>query len=255
MTSMTRPTFSDNTLQFRIPTSWPELTQEQLRITLAVMAHYSQDKAKTVLFLRLTGIKVHRKTAAGWICSVRLGWFRRKRFFLKLHEIAYFLHQLDFMDSFCGPVRLELLHGRKAVDARLHGLSFGEYLMAENLYQGFLATGEGRLMEEMAALLYRQKNGSASGRFRMSATEQMGIFVWWNGVKSLFELQFRHLFQPVAAGAQVNMLQVMDMQIRALTGGDITKETQILEQDCWRALTELDAQAAEAEEYYKKHGR
>lgn len=250
-----RPIFSDNTLQFHIPASWQELDQKQLRITLTVMAYYPSDKAKTVLFLRLTGIKVHRNTAVGWICSVRLSWFRRKRFFLQLYEIAYFLHQLDFLDTFSCPVRLEYLHGLKAVDTRLHGLSFGEYLMAENLYQGYLTTGEGSLMEEMAVLLYRRKDGRASSRIRLSATEQMGIFVWWNGVKSLFEHQFRHLFQPVAAGAQVNMQQVMDMQIRALTGGDITKETQILEQDCWRALTELDAQAAEAEEYYKKHGR
>lgn len=252
---MTRPTFSDNTLQFRLPTSWPELTDEQLRIILAVMAHYSLDRAKTVIFLRLTGIKVHRKTAAGWICSVRTGWFRKKRFFLQLYEVAFFLRQLAFLDSFCTPCRLARLHGLKAIDARLHGLPFGEYLIAENLYQGYLSTGETSLMNDMAALLYRCSDGSTPRRIRLSATEQMGVFVWWNGVKNLFEQQFRHLFQPVAPGAQVNMQQVMDMQIRALTGGDITKETQILNQDCWRALTELDAQAAEAEEYYKKHGR
>ena len=40
----------------------------------------------------------------------------------------------------------------------------------------------------------------------------------------------------------------MNAQIRALTGGDITKEAAILQMDCWRALTELDAKAREAEE-------
>lgn len=252
---MTRPSFSDNTLHFKIPTSWPELTQEQLRITLAVMAHYSQDKAKTVLFLRLTGIKVHRKTATGWLCSVKIGWFRRKRFFLQLYEVASFMQQMNFLDDICTPVRMESLHGYKAIDARLHGLSFGDYLMAENLFQGFLATGDGRLMEEMAGLLYRKRDGSAINRIRLSATEQMGVFVWWNGIKALFGNKFNSLFQPCVSHAQVNMQQVMDMQIRALTGGDITKESQILDKDCWRALTELDAQAAEAEEYYKNHGR
>ena len=34
--------------------------------------------------------------------------------------------------------------------------------------------------------------------------------------------------------------------IRALTGGDITKEESILKTDTWRALTELDALAKEA---------
>ena len=39
--------------------------------------------------------------------------------------------------------------------------------------------------------------------------------------------------------------------IRALTGGDITKETAIMKMDTWRALTELDAKAREAEELRK----
>ena len=36
--------------------------------------------------------------------------------------------------------------------------------------------------------------------------------------------------------------------LRALTGGDITKEKEVLEMDCWRALTELDAKARDYEE-------
>lgn len=43
----------------------------------------------------------------------------------------------------------------------------------------------------------------------------------------------------------------MNAQIRALTAGDITKEARVLEMDCWRALTELDAKAKEAEEMRK----
>ena len=40
----------------------------------------------------------------------------------------------------------------------------------------------------------------------------------------------------------------MNAQIRALTKGDVTKEKEILAMDCWRALTELDAQAQEYQE-------
>ena len=40
----------------------------------------------------------------------------------------------------------------------------------------------------------------------------------------------------------------MNAQIRALTGGDITKEEAVLSMDTWRALTELDAKAKEVED-------
>ena len=44
----------------------------------------------------------------------------------------------------------------------------------------------------------------------------------------------------------------MNNQIRALTEGDVTKENEILALDTWRALTELDAKAREAEEFKLK---
>ena len=43
----------------------------------------------------------------------------------------------------------------------------------------------------------------------------------------------------------------MNAQIRALTGGDITKEREVLKMDCWRALTELDAKAKDYEDMRK----
>ena len=46
--------------------------------------------------------------------------------------------------------------------------------------------------------------------------------------------------------------ETMNAQIRALTRGDITKENTVLKMDVWRALTELDAQAADREELKKQ---
>ena len=47
------------------------------------------------------------------------------------------------------------------------------------------------------------------------------------------------------------MVDVMHAEIRALTGGDITKTSLVLEADTWVALAELDAKAREAEEFNK----
>lgn len=52
-------------------------------------------------------------------------------------------------------------------------------------------------------------------------------------------------------GEQVT--EAMNAQIRALTKGDITKEKEVLAMDCWRALTELNAQAKEYEELNRKY--
>ena len=47
------------------------------------------------------------------------------------------------------------------------------------------------------------------------------------------------------------MVDIMNAEILALTGGDITKEDEVLRKDTWRALTYLDAKAKEAEEFRK----
>ena len=49
----------------------------------------------------------------------------------------------------------------------------------------------------------------------------------------------------------VDFMELYNIQLRALTGGDVTKESTVLSLECWRALTELDAKAREAEELEK----
>ena len=69
----------------------------------------------------------------------------------------------------------------------------------------------------------------------------------------MFAALFPHFFKPSGeAGGAPDMMEVMNNQIRALTGGDVTKEEEILNIDTWRALTELDAKAKEADEFNQK---
>ena len=49
----------------------------------------------------------------------------------------------------------------------------------------------------------------------------------------------------------VNFIELYNVQLRALTDGDVTKEKEVLRLECWRALTELEAKAREAEELEK----
>ncbi len=57
------------------------------------------------------------------------------------------------------------------------------------------------------------------------------------------------------SGEIPDMRAVMNAQIRALTGGDVTKEREVLSMDCWRALTELNEKAREQQEFNQKYGR
>ena len=93
-------------------------------------------------------------------------------------------------------------------------------------------------------------------RFNPSEEELLSVFLWIASVKNHFTKCFPYLFRPPEQleGEAFNMLELVNAEIRALTGGDITKEREVLQMDCWRALTELNEKAREAQELQQRYG-
>jgi hypothetical protein len=231
------------------------MNQEQLRYALHVIGSgmYSSVEGRTLMLLRFTGIEVQNKTAGGWTCSIRValdkGKTKRHFFFIQTWQIQDFIKQLEYVDSYeTMDVRLESIQGFKAVDALLHGVRFWDYLNMEKYYQGYLATKQVKYALGLAQLLY------PGGVTDIDDAELTGCTMWFSYVKLQLSEFFSHFFKPVPEGGKtVNWLEQMNAQIRALTDGDITKEQAVYDKDCWRALTELDAKAREAEEFRKKY--
>ena len=111
----------------------------------------------------------------------------------------------------------------------------------------------------MARILY------GSDKVKPTKAHLVGGFYWLASLKQYFASQFQNFYKPASNSNDGNLLggvqtdlyrQLTDStnaQIRALTAGDITKETAIMKMDTWRALTELDAKAREAEELRKAY--
>lgn len=247
---------ADGVLHLTCPRSWNEMTQEQLRYALHIVGCglYSSVEGRTLMLLRLTGIEVKKKTPYGWACSVKAvrpdGKRRTHRFFLQPWQLQDMIKQLEYVDSYeTFDVRLESIGGFKAVDGMLHGVRFIDYLNMEKYYQGYLATHDWRYSLGLAVLLY------PGGVTVIDDGELTNCIMWYSYVKKQFSKYFRHFFKsaPVNKSNTVDWLEQMNAQIRALTDGDITKEQAVYDKDCWRALTELDAKAREAEEFRKKY--
>lgn len=232
------------------------MTQEQLRYALHVIGcgMYSSVEGRTLMLLRFTGIEVKKKTPYGWSCMVTAkkdsGKQHRHHFIMQSWQVQDMIRQLEFVDSYeTFDVRLESVGGFKAVNALLHGVRFWDYLNMEKYYQGYLGTKENKYVLGLAKLLY------PGGVEAIDEAELTNCVMWFSYVKKQFSRFFRHFFKPapVSLGKEVNWLEQMNAQIRALTEGDITKEQAVYDKDCWRALTELDAKAREAEEFRKKY--
>lgn len=275
MKNQNLPSFSihkDGTQEFNFeaPSSWAELSEDQLRYVLSVMSiHHDRIVIKCYLLARFCGLTVHKYTRTGWKCSVKCGESGEngdaktgkvceRVLYISAAEILSLLRNFDFIDKFTDfrPLQRASDVLLTAVDSMLHDVSFYDYLNIEKNYQLFMLNQEDKFLCKMAHLLYRTEDGSADETAHFEPYELLGVFMWFSSVKEYFAANFPHFFKPAREGGElrrVDILPAMQAQIRALTDGDVTKQQAVYNTDCWAALTELDNKAREAEEFKERN--
>lgn len=275
MKNQNLPSFSthkDGTQEFnfKAPSSWAELSEDQLRYVLSVMSiHHDHIVIKCYLLARFCGLTVHKYTRTGWKCSVKCGESDEngdtktgkvceRVLYISAAEILSLLKNFDFIDKFTDfrPLQRASDVLLTAVDSMLHDVSFYDYLNIEKNYQLFMLNQEDKFLCKMAHLLYRTEDGSADETAHFEPYELLGVFMWFSSVKEYFAANFPHFFKPAREGGElrrVDILPAMQAQIRALTDGDVTKQQAVYNTDCWAALTELDNKAREAEEFKERN--
>lgn len=248
---------SDNgELRLQCATRWSELTQEELRYVLNLigMGCFSSEEIRTMLLMKLCRVRVLKYNKDGWVCAFLVktkdGKTKAHKGKIELWQVDSMIQQLEFVNSYEQfDVRLESVGEFAAVDPMLHRVRFGDYLNMEKYYQGYMKTTERKYVEGLCRLLY---NGCTE---KLGDAELACAAMWFSYVKLQFSKIFKNFFRAVPNGKPVDWLDAMNAQLRALTDGDVTKEQQVLDIDTWRALTELDAKAREAEELKKMYDK
>ena len=254
-----------------LPTRWAELSDAQLQMVYSLFSRdLSAAEVKTLCLMKWNHLKVLATLPAHRFLIKR----KKEQVELSARQIQQATSVLDFMDSFAPmPVRISRIGKYRALPADFEKVPFEQYLYVDNLFQGYLNTQQylyvdnlfqgylntqqEELLLQMAQILY------GSDHVKPSRAHLVGIFYWMASLKQYFASLFSNFYKPAPAKGDDNLLgsaqpdiysQLRDStnaMIRALTGGDITKEAAIMKMDTWRALTELDAKAREVEEYRK----
>ena len=215
----------------RVPLSWEALTDHQRTYLCTVLAGggWQSDEVKALLLLRLSGLRPDR---ARWAKD----------------QIAQHLDLLGWIDSPPeSPSRLTAIDGHPALEAMLYGVPFRTYLAIENYYQAYITTREPQAIDALARELYPGLNRQPT------PAEQYMIILWIIGLKTTYARLFPHLFSSTATDpdSAPDPRQIMNAEIRALNGGDITKLEAVFSSANIDAMTEIDAKAHEAKEMEK----
>lgn len=238
-------------LDFKMPEGWSAMDDRQLRYVFRLTAEgYSADEVKILSLLKFSRCEIIGRNEDKWLVRQN-----KKLYELQTIQFAEFMPQLQWLVEIPQlPVRIASFRGHKATDSTMQGSQLKDYLIVENLYQGFLSTQNNDFLRQIAQVLYKKKSKLTPDFKHLPDWFILSVFYWVTSLKSYLANMFPEFFKPIApesSGALASpntadsVREAMDAQIRALTKGDITKEEEILSSDTWRALTELNAQARE----------
>ena len=233
-----------------LPTSWQELTQEQLRASLSLMATGAAGTSLiTQAFLIFSGLKPEGED----IYRNRAGFL----FKIGVRQIAAAALHLEYLTTPpTAAVRLDRAEDGTPckTGADFEDATFGEFLHTDGLFLMYLNNpgANADRLAEIAIMLYPGITDKAAASPLMNAN----IIIWLSGLKKQLSCMYPYLFAaPAAAGYEetpdetaARSRRATLSMIRALTGGDITKENDILQTAAHSALNELNEKAREAKE-------
>lgn len=247
------------TLDLKFPKGWEELSARQLKYIFKLLAgNFTKYEIKIFCLFRWNNITVIAQNGRGeyWVKASIEG--KKELVILtsvQLAEVLPFLKWIEEMPE--TPVRLPKVGIHKGLTADFSEVPFEKFIMADNLYHGYLEAVKMYGAESDKALFLVDSLGYVLyGTTHFNSWQRINCFYWFSSVKLYFSRLFPDFFQPAGNGEDTSgshsVKDAMNAQIRALTKGDITKEREVLLLDTWRALTELNAQAKEYKELNAK---
>ena len=240
----------------KIPTSWSELTDTQAAQIISVVhlaKGLSKEEALLICALRTSGIKMISADSSGALLLIPKAYTSTRRTIMSripyqrlTQLISAISWVLDMPDIPWRPKKLMLA---RPVDPRLNDLTFGQFLEADALYSAHITAPDYLKLRSLARILVPHA-------LRHPAQwEQHAIIMWFSSIKTWLSHRYPNLYTRSAidgtggtlAPSRQSFQAQFDALLRALTKGDPLKEDAVLGLPLHRALTELDALAAETE--------
>ena len=245
------PKFLADKISVRQPSEWSHLSDREAWAVFKLMTLHIFD-AGEIPVAALTALNrwkiVGRSFSGGFIVRSPEAIFE-----LQPEVAAKLAEPLRFLLKPSGsPWRPGRFGRRRPISADLSELTLVDWLAVENYLQRVISTGDFSLLSRLGPILMRRRSGRIF-RGEFSMPQATAIFYWISSVKNWLRVRFPDFYSDGApvdpAAITPKMLQdSMDAQIRALTKGDITKESEVLKMPMYRALSELNALAREYRE-------
>lgn len=248
-------------IDLKVPVNYSEMTENQISYVARLKLHgISEKDIWRRCFIKFSGIKPMAQLGKSYVFSKKgiKGFFT-----IKIDDMSFFVRKMNWLTSnYIGVKPLTILE-LKSCDELMRDTKFIQYIDAENHYEAFIYTGDENELVLLAATLYQEGSVYTKSatkiiakKIRERKVELYVSLMWMLGIKQEFAKKWPSLFPANSAkndddnefqSVVPDMERIIRDQLRMLTKGDVTKETQVLSSLTHSALDELNSQCLEYE--------
>lgn len=249
-------------LNLKVPHSYSELKPEQLEYIAGLFLDPG-NKVQMLLraFIYLSGLKVIKKKSEK---DKKTTWYwvqkdKQEPTMVSGSDLVTAANHVKWILDLDNIILLPRIGSYKAVDHRMYNGTLDQYLMIENYFEAYQVKKDELFLDCLMAVIYQapwQKYQSAKIRSRsaafskMPAAKKQTVILWILSFRKYLKEAYPYLYS--SGGSSGNMRDNIQMILRGLNKGDITKNSILLDKPVHDALAELNAMARDAKEYDKK---
>ncbi|MFA6400883.1 MAG: hypothetical protein WCX31_04550 [Salinivirgaceae bacterium] len=275
-----------DTIRLTTPKTWNELTVSQL---FFVMKYYLLDIPEQFLLInclcKFSGIRLMKKTH--WQEAKEFFKFRqgRRSFILTAEEVTVMVKELSFLlkesTLTINPMPVIKMFRRRLYgpDDNIYNITLREFIFAEMNFLSFCKSKHVTYLNNLVAILWRPQvdpympnspsyGGDRRERFNdnlfarrahkliwLRMYKKLALFTFYSGARSALQKEFPNVFSPdnSSAGKTKNMANQMMSLVRAVNGGDPTKNEQLLDLNVREILGEMETAHERVQEFKRKH--
>ena len=228
-------------IDLTIPTSWNEVTREQLAIIASLMnEQLSREETLFVLFCRMAGLRHEGKGI--FMTS------EKKRIRLETWQLADFCGRLAFVID---ALPCDIVNPTR-VNSYLDDISFGDWFHADSLFYGYRLEGNPDMVRKALADLGDHRRGVS----KQFANE---VMLWWTGVQQWLKSQYPLVLEGSGPSTEPYDPLKARQNIMLMLNNDNPQDNEHIEQskmhDVFAALQSKIEHAQRLEEQMKRHGQ
>lgn len=248
-------------IELTVPRNYSEMTDKQVRYVAALNMHGMSEKdIWRRCFIKFSGIKPIVGYADKYIFAKK---GLKGLIYWNIDEMNYFVNKMSWLTSDYRGIRPPKILGLQACEELMRDTKLLQYIDAENHYQAYIFTKDTSELVQLAATLYQpgakyshKTTVRIALKLHKKEKEQFIAFIWMLGIKQEFAKKWPSLFpkgksnefeDPDFDPIPPDMERIIRNQLRMLSKGDVTKETQVLGSLTHSALDELNQQCFEYE--------